>query len=444
MTASAMKTGGIFAGWKVVGGAGVGIAFGSVLFATGGFAQLANAWGHEFGWTQPQLAKAATIYLFLQMLTYPVLGWMLDRWGSRKVALGSIAAFALSLLALSRIGNSLAQLYAAFAFIGLVSAGTNVVSYARAISLWFDRKRGMALGLAAGAQAVGGVLVPLMTARLIAASGWSTAVLCLALFELVVCLPLVALLVKDSPAPYGLLPDGAAPQAGAAVRANAQPRLYGPSAGSAIRSAVFWKLALAFMVMGLTVYAVAINVVYILSQTAGMTPAEIAKLQAATGAAVLLGRVGFGWLLDRLSAPVVGILAVAVAGGGIALYAFTAHPGAILVGAMLLGAAAGGESDLMPYMASRYFGTRALSSVFGWFLAAFFVGAAIGPVAFAGIAAAQSSVITPLLLLLGLQAIPVLAFLSLGRYPTQGELEHAERPGAGRHRGQATKPAMAG
>jgi len=425
MTASATKTAGIFPGWKVVGGSGVGIAFGSVLFATGGFAQLANAWGHEFGWTQPQLAKAATIYLFLQMATYPVLGWLLDRWGSRKVALGSIAAFAVSLVALSRIGDSLTQLYAAFAFIGLVSAGTNVVSYARAISLWFDRKRGMALGLAAGAQAIGGVLVPLMTARLIAASGWSSAVLCLAVFELVVCLPLVALLVKDSPAPYGLLPDGAQPKPGTAPRAEAQARLYGPAAGAVLRSAVFWKLALAFVVMGLTCYAVTINVVFILTHTAGMAPAKIAQMQAASGAAVLLGRIGFGYLLDKLRAPLVGILTVVVAGGGIALYAFTAHPAAILVGAMLLGAAAGGESDLMPYLAGRYFGTRAMSSVFGWFLAAFFVGAAVGPIGFAGIAAAQDSVVTPLVILLGLQAVPVLAFLTLGRYPTRGELDSA-------------------
>jgi len=413
----------MFAGWKVVAGSGVGIAFGSVLFATGGFAQLANAWGHEFGWTQPQLAKAATIYLFLQMVTYPLLGWMLDRWGSRKVAMGSIALFAVSLLALSRIGNSLMQLYAAFALIGLVSAGTNVVSYARAISLWFDRRRGMALGLAAGAQAIGGVLVPLMTARLIAASGWSTAVLCLAVLELAVCLPLVATLVKDSPAPYGLLPDGDLPRAGLPVRASAQPRLFGPPPAVVLRSAVFWKLALAFVVMGLTAYAISINVVFILTHTAALAPAEIAKMQAASGAAVLLGRIGFGCLLDRFRAPLVGILTVVVAAAGIALYAFTTLPLAILAGAMLLGAAAGGESDLMPYLAGRYFGTRALSSVFGWFLAAFFVGGAIGPVAFAGIAAAQDSVTTPLLILLGLQAIPVLAFLTLGGYPTQGELD---------------------
>lgn len=58
-----MKKSGIFPGWWVVAGSAVGISFGSVIFVNGAFAQLANAWGHEFGWDQSQLAKAATIFL---------------------------------------------------------------------------------------------------------------------------------------------------------------------------------------------------------------------------------------------------------------------------------------------------------------------------------------------------------------------------------------------
>ena len=300
---------GLFRGWRVVAGSGIGIAFGSVVFTGGGFAQLAHAWGHEFGWTQPQLAKAATIYLLLQTVTFPVLGWLLDRWGSRKVASASIVLFTLALLALSRIGDSLNQLYAAFALIGLVSGGTNVVSYARALSLWFDRQRGLALGLAAGSQAIGAVLLPILGAKIIATAGWSAALSSLAAFELVVCLPLVALLVRDSPAPYGLLPDGAA-SAGPAAPAKAL--VIGLSRGAVLRSPTFWKLALAFAVMGLTFYAISINIVFILSKTAGLAPAEIAKIQAIAGAAVLIGRIGFGWLLDRLHAPRVGMLTLSL------------------------------------------------------------------------------------------------------------------------------------
>ncbi len=423
-----MANRGIFPGWRVVAGSGFGIAFGSVVFISSGFSQLAGAWNHDFGWTLPQLAKAATIYLLLQMLTYPVYGWMLDRWGCRRVACVSIALFAVSLAALSQIGDSLTQFYAAFALIGLVSAGTNVVSYARAMALWFDRKRGLALGLAAGSQAVGAVVIPILAAHMIAATGWSDALLSLAAFELLVCLPMVALLVKDSPAPYGLLPDGDAPSANR--RADQKAALVGPSRGVIIRSATFWKFALSFAVMGLTAYAITINYVFILSKTAGLTAAEVAKVQAVSGAAVLLGRVGIGWLLDKMHGPWVGLITLASAVIGIAIYATAPSPAIVIFGALLLGISIGGESDLMPYLASRYFGTRSLSSVFGWFLAAFFVGGAIGPIAFATIATTQGSATLPLWLLVALQAVPALLFLTMKRYPSLAELsaEDEEAP----------------
>ena len=155
-------------GWTVVIGSGVGIAFGSIVFMSAGFALLASAWAREFGWTQSELAKAATIFLLVQTVMYPVCGWLLDRWGSRRVAMGSIALFSLSLILLSQVGSSLTKMYLAFGLVSAVSAGTNVVSYARALALWFDRNRGLALGLAAGAQAVGSFLVPILTQKIIA------------------------------------------------------------------------------------------------------------------------------------------------------------------------------------------------------------------------------------------------------------------------------------
>jgi MFS family permease len=148
-------------------------------------------------------------------------------------------------------------------------------------------------------------------------------------------------------------------------------------------------------------------------------------MQAAAGAAVLIGRVGFGYLLDKLHAPLVGILTLVTVALGIATYAVAPSPGIILVGALLYGCSVGGESDLMPYLASRYFGTRSLSSVFGWFLAAFFVGAAIGPTAFASIATTQNSAVLPLYLLLALQLLPLALFLTIGRYPSRADLEAA-------------------
>lgn len=400
-------------GWTVVIGSGVGIAFGSIVFMSAGFALLASAWAREFGWTQSELAKAATIFLLVQTVMYPVCGWLLDRWGSRRVAIGSIALFSLSLVLLSQVGSSLTKMHLAFGLVSAVSAGTNVVSYARALALWFDSKRGLALGLAAGAQAVGSFLVPILTQKIIAQSGWSAALLSLAAFELLICLPIVALLVKDSPAPYGLMPDGDEPT----QRANTKYDIAGMNTRDIVSTATFWKLVVCFAIMGLSLYAIAANIAFILTKTAGMSLADIAIIQAVSGISVLFGRVGFGFLLDKLQARAVGILTIALAAACYCFYATTTAPALLFFAAVLGGIAVGGETDLMPYLASRYFGARSVSKTFGWFLSAFFIGASVGPIVFAQLSTAYDSAIAPLLMLTALQLIPGMLFLSLEPYP---------------------------
>jgi MFS family permease len=404
----------LFPGWNVVAGSAVGIAFGSVPMFASGFGLLAASMAREFGWTQPQVQVAATLFLLLQTIAYPICGWPLDRIGSRKFAVASIAAFAVTLSSLSQIGNSLTGFYVAFALIGILTAGTNVLPYARAIALWFDRRRGIALGIAASSQAVGSFLIPVLAQRTIASFGWSGALLALAAFELVVCLSLVALLVKDSPAPYGLVHDEAAfsPNSAASIMLPPQKTL-----GEMVSTATFWKLAISFAAMGMTFYAIAPNIVYILVKSAGMTPAQVAQVLTASGIAVLFGRIAIGYLLDKIHAPIVGALTLILTACSAATYALTANPIFITLAAVAGGFAIGGETDLMPYLASRYFGARAVPTIFGWFLFAFFMGATVAPLSFAKLSVAFGGASTPLFMLVGLQIVPLLLFLSLGRYP---------------------------
>jgi MFS family permease len=405
----------LFPGWKVVLGAGVGIAFGSLVIFASGFAILAAAMAPQFGWTQPEVAKAASIFLLVQTLTFPLCGWPLDKWGSRRFAIANILAFAGVLVVLSQIGGSLLQFYLVFALLSLVSAGTNPVSYVRAISLWFKRKRGVALGLAACGQALGAFLVPVLGQKCIAQYGWPTALVFLAAFEALICMPLVATLVKDNPADFGLLPDGDTAQQNPPVRQHDEPSM---EFGIILRTATFWKLAAAFGIMGMSFYAITPNIVYILNKMAGMSLAQVAMVQAVSGIAVLFGRIGFGLLLDRVHASLVGVGALALFAGCCLIYATTPVPALVAVGAIIGGLSIGGETDLLPYLASRYFGTRAVSKIYGWFLFAFFLGATVGPFAFAQLMTNYDGAEIPLFMLIALQALPAALFLSLGRYPS--------------------------
>ncbi|MDE2361454.1 MAG: MFS transporter [Hyphomicrobiales bacterium] len=402
-----------FPGWKVVIGSGIGIGSGSIVFFPSCYALLSAEMAKDYGWVQADVAKGASIFLIVQTFAYPLCGVVLDRWGSRAFATFSIAIFAVSMAALSLVSGELWQLYAALAFMALLSAGTNVVSYARAIAQWFNRKRGLAIGLAAAAQAIGLFIMPLVFHGLAAKWGWSRALWPIAAFELVVALPLVALLVKDSPAPYGLLPDGEAPTGKTAVGATEERD---PTLGEMVRTAVFWKLSICFAVMGMTIYAIIPNIVYILTKRLGMSLGDVATIQALSGLATLCGRIGFGFLLDRFHAPAVALIALAMSAFCATVYSTSDVAAVIVFAAIVNGVANGGDTDLMPFLAARYFGARAVSRIFGWFLFAFFLGASIGPVAFAKLTAIYGGPATPLLMLAGLQILPAILFVSLWRY----------------------------
>lgn len=105
---------------------------------------------------------------------------------------------------------------------------------------------------------------------------------------------------------------------------------------------------------------------------------------------------------------------------GVMLYADGATLSLVRIGAFLLGAVGGGQTDLMPYVASRYFGTQAVLTVFGLLLLAFFAGAAVAPILFVVIATAQG-VVSALTMLTVLQVVPAVIFMSLRDYARRGD-----------------------
>lgn len=386
----------------------IGVSLGSVVFFASSFSLLSSAVSAEFGWRAADMAYAAAIFLGGQALTLPLWGWLIDRFGTRRMAAAGIALFAVSLVVLSRAA-SLTGFYLAFALMSVVSGPTNVVSYARVISLWFTGRRGLALGAVAGAQAGGSVLLPLAMQWSIATGGWSEGLLALAALEIVVCCAVVLPFVKDPPGGGGSRRE--------AARADEAP--VDGQGRAFLRSPVFWGLMLCFAIAGLTFYAITTHMVFILGWTSGILPREAARVLAAGGAAVLLGRLACGFLLDKMSPPVVAIGLYLLAALAAGLFAWGTSYAVALCAAVLLGFNAGGEGDLMPYLAGRYFGLRSVARVLGWFIAAFFTGAIAGTVLLPMQAAAWGTAQAPLLALVAMQVIAVgifarLAYLARG------------------------------
>lgn len=405
----------IFRGWAVVAGSVAGVGFCGQIFIATSYTILATGIASAFGWSVSNLAFGASLFLAGQVVGYLTSGFVIDRWGSLRSALAGIVLFALHLLVLTQI-TALWQLYAVMLSMGVFAPLNYVLPYVRAISLWFNRKRGMAIGIATSGIAVGGVLFPLGVQRIIAVGGWKQSVLAIAAVELLFCLPIVALLVRDEPRRYGLWPDGdAAPVEKTGTSAMAAATVEGATLPQALRTMEFWMLASVYFLVGLAVFAVVTNSVHILGQTAGLTTAQVAKVQAVTGISILLGRVTGGVLLDHYSDRWNGVIMNVLTALGLLGYALSHNLAMAMGSGALIGVAMGGEANVLPYMTAKYFGARAFAKIYGVAISMFGLGTALGPVTYAWLLDSTGSIKTALLILAVLTAVSAGNFLFVGR-----------------------------
>src|SRR5437588_8461457 len=130
-------------------------------------------------------------------LMVPVLGWMMDRWSIRRVALPGIVIYAMATALLGLSPNSLLVFTLLFALAEAASAVQTPLGYAKAIAAWFDRRRGLALGIAMSGVGLGGFVMPQLAEALIERIGWRGAYPSLALLTLLVAFPAVALWIRE-------------------------------------------------------------------------------------------------------------------------------------------------------------------------------------------------------------------------------------------------------
>ena len=174
----------------------------------------------------------------------------------------------------------------------------------------------------------------------------------------------------------GLLPDG---ETVAQVRAKAQGRQkQGMSGREALRTSTFWLLFGAVLLVAMSVIGCLVHLVPMLTDR-GISPQSAAFATSLLGGAVIPGRVGSGYLVDRFSAPSVAVYFFCGAGLGILLLWSGAAGGLVFVAAFLVGLGMGAEGELIAYLVSRYFGLHAFSEIYGYALISFTVGGIVGP-----------------------------------------------------------------
>lgn len=238
--------------------------------------------------------------------------------------------------------------------------------------------------------------MPLITSYLIHGYGWREAYLCLGLIAFTAW-PIAFLLLEDpSPKKTGIAIDG---------------ETLGQS--SALRP--FWMMLTAFFFLGLFTTSVIIHQVRILID-AGISPQTATAIPAAFGAALILGRLATGWLLDRYSAT--GIMAVLMVGGAIAAVIWGIGPTVPLAVfcAVLAGAITGAEFDVLSYIIPRYFGRRSFGKIYGIMFAVFQFSSAIGVYAIGASRGSFGSYAPAMFSLTAVCLIAGLLFAQMGPY----------------------------
>jgi len=370
----------IFYGWYVAVACGLGLACGLASVITATFSIFVGPLRAEFGWSSPEIFMGVLVVTAAVTVAAPFIGALVDRFGARRMILAGFLLEGAVMASFSTQTGSLPAFYLRYIALAILGLGTTHVAFARVISVWFDRRRGLALGLTLAGLGLGGVLWPLLSQWAITAYGWRTAYLIVGLAIVTVGVLSVGLVVRDSPESMGLRPDGdERPVDGLP---GSLPRPAAPQIGFTLHETMrqnhFWLMLAAFLLIGLVVQSLILHLVPMLVMR-DVEPMRAAQAQSMVAAALIVGRLGAGMLMDRFFAPRVAVAFLVGPVVGTILLASGASGTAAFIAGMLTGLAAGAEVDVTAYLASRYFGLKYFSRIYAWYYSAYSAGAGMGP-----------------------------------------------------------------
>jgi MFS family permease len=351
-----------YEGWRVAGAASVGVfvSFASLLVYT--FGVLLKPLAEEFAWSRESVSAAFGIAAMTVAACSPPLGYLFDRFRPTRIIVPSLVVFGVAFASLSLLTPHLWHLYAIFFVLGVVGNGTAQMAYTRAVSSWFDTRRGTALAVVMSGGAVGAIVLPPAAAALIQELGWRRACLILGSMVLVIGIPIVARFIRERPLERGV-----------------HSVLDGVTVREGVTSRVFWILVIVLFAQSIAQNGALTHMAALLTDR-GVAAGGAALALSAMGAASLLGRLTTGWLLDRFFAPRVGfcLLSVAALGTYLLAGASSLMPG--VLAAVLIGFGMGAEADVTPYILSRYLGLRSFAMLYGLTWTAYAIAGAVGPI----------------------------------------------------------------
>ena len=331
----------------------------------------------EFHGTHASISLCATAIVLFTGAAAPIAGWLIKVVDVRAVMGAGATLAGVSLLGISR-ASSFNHLLGWYVLLGIGLGGSTMVPASLILTNWFKERRGTVLGVATAGMELGGVIMTLLSARLISTNGWHTAYVVLALPVFLIVLPLIIMVIRGRPETFGA--GAAEGETGPAVSAN--PLIAteeGLEVHEAFRKRSFWLLGLAQFCFGLGVAGALIHLVPLMLK-ARYSAASAALALSSVHALITVGKPTMGAVGDFIGARKTLAGAFAICALGIVLMGDASRAPILALGIFFYAFMLATPIALVPVILLEIAGSRSLGTLFGLLFFVQTIGAAIGPI----------------------------------------------------------------
>jgi MFS family permease len=334
----------------------------------------------EFGWSRALIASAISMNLLLFGVASPISGWLIDRYGPRKVMLGSLGLLIIGVSGTMAM-NQFWQFFLVWGVIvGFGAGGVGSVLTATVGNRWFIAKRGLALGILGSASSTGQIIFLPLFMAMITYAGWRMGSMALIVVALIL-LPLIYLFMCDDPSEIGLEPYGAgqtvAASSGVTSLRGMRSRNASITLREVVRAPTFWLLAGSFFVCGGTANGLIGTHLIPHEIDRGIPQIAAASLLGVMGALNMVGTIFSGWMIDRVQPQRWLALVYALRGVSLLILPFVENMPGFFVFAVIYGL--DWFATVPPSMAitADTFGRENVGKVYGWIFMSHQIGAAV-------------------------------------------------------------------
>ncbi|HEX7960234.1 MAG TPA: MFS transporter [Terriglobales bacterium] len=350
----------------------------------------------QFGWTRAQVTSGNALSKLVVGPAFGfIAGWMVDRFGPRRLMMAGILMAGVALIGLGSI-SSLGMFYFFYLFnaLGYVCGGPlpNQVLLSRR----FDKSRGKAMGIAYLGIGFGGAAVPWISHALVDHFGWQAALRILGVLIIVIAFPM-AFMVKES----------------AATEQDRNLAVASDPVKSAFKSLPFYLLVVGSMCSIAAVSGTQQNLKLFLSLDQHYAQAASAQVLSLVLTFSIVGRLLMGWLADRVPKKYVMLLIYLLVAGAIPFLFFASAKIAVSIFAVVFGIGLGGDYMIIPLMTAEIFGVRILGRLLGVILTADGVAEAASPWLIGRLRDVTGSYQSSFLVLIGMALLGALAVMAL-------------------------------